>query len=191
MFIDYLTIMLVNLVVGFVLLAYYLFQGIGDPYQQRWVPGFAAVGIIGVATGLHMVFTWPLVSSFNIAFGEMELLFGVLFLIAALALAYDWSLVSVAIYAFFAGIAAIIVGARIIDRGMTQEPVLSGAGFILSGITAIALLPVLYWVTSKPFRVAVAIIALAAAAIWAFTGYGAYWTHLESFAAWNPAPLRQ
>jgi len=191
MFIDYLTIMLINLVAGFVLLAYFVYRGLDGIDWVVWVPGFTIVGIIGLATGLHMTFTWPLVSSFNIAFGEMSTLFGVLFLGAALALALNWGLLTVAIYAIVAGIAAIVVGARIIDLGLTQQPVISGIGFILSGLTAVLLLPVLYWLTARPFRIAFAVVALIAAAIWALTGYSAYWAHLETFAGWVPFPLRQ
>ncbi|HZD58923.1 MAG TPA: DUF981 domain-containing protein [Anaerolineae bacterium] len=190
MFIDYLTIMLINLVAGFFLLAYYVYSGIDDTDQRAWAPGFGVVGIIGVATGLHMIFTWPLPSSFNIAFGETELLFGALFLLASLALAFNTSLYTVAIYAIFAGVAAIVIGARIIDRGVTTQPIVSGIGFILSGLTAILFLPIAYWVPSRPAKIIFAIIAIIAALIWAFIGYTAYWEHLSSFANWAPATLR-
>jgi len=191
MFIDYLTVMLINLVAGFVLLGLYVWFGADDADQRRWAPGFGVVGAIGVATGLHMTLTWPLPSSFNIAFGETELLFGVLFLLAAIALWFNYSLFSIAIYAFFAGIVAIIIGARIIDRGMTQQPIVSGIGFIVAGLTGLLLYPVLFWLTSKPVRIAFAVIAFIAALIFAFIGYSAYWTHLADFAEWTPLTLRQ
>lgn len=190
MFIDYLTIMLINLVAGLFLLAYYIYRGVDDPDQKRWAPGFAITGIIGLATGLHMVLTWPLPGPFNIAFGETELLFGVLFLAASLALALNWSLFSVSIYALFAGFVAIEVGARIISKGLTQEPLIAGIGFIITGLTGVFLAPVLYWLKGRPFRIIFAILAIAAALIWAFIGYGAYWNHFDTFAKWVPATLK-
>jgi len=33
------------------------------------------------------------------------------------------------------------------------------------------------------------VIFLAAAAIWAFTGYGSYWAHLQAFGKWAPATM--
>ncbi|MCL6472749.1 MAG: DUF981 domain-containing protein [Firmicutes bacterium] len=191
MFIDYLTIMLINLVAGLFLLGYYVYRGIDDPDQRRWAPGFLIVGIIGIATGLHMTLTWPLPGANNIAFGETELLFGVLFLAASLALAFNWSLFSISVFAIFAGFVAIEVGARIIQKGLTQEPIVAGVGFILTGLTGLLLAPVLYWLKARPYRLIFAIIAIIAAAIWAFIGYGAYWSHFDSFAQWAPATLRK
>lgn len=79
MFIDYITLMLINLVAGLVLLAAYVYFGLDEPNQKRWIPGFGVVGAIALVTGLHMTFTWPVIGSFNIAFGETTVLFGILF----------------------------------------------------------------------------------------------------------------
>ncbi len=191
MFIDYLAVMLINLVAGLFLLAYYIYRGIDDSDQKRWSPGFAITGIIGFATGLHMVLTWPLPGPYNIAFGDTELLFGVLFLAASLSLALNWSLFSVSIYALFAGFVAIEVGARIINKSLTTEPLVAGIGFILTGLTGVFLAPALYWLKARPFRIIFVIIAIVAALIWAFVGYDAYWTHFVSFARWVPATLKK
>lgn len=137
MLIDYLTLMLISMTAGLFLLAYYVYRGLDDENTQRWVPGFAMAGFIALVTGLHMCFTWPLSGSFNIAFGEMSVLFGILFLGAALALWKGWEMPTVAIYAFFAGLAAVVVGARVINLGLTKRPLVSGIGFILSGLGGI------------------------------------------------------
>jgi putative membrane protein len=196
MLIDYLTLMLVSMTAGLFLLAYYVYQGIGAENAKRWVPGFAMTGFIAVITGLHMSLTWPLTGSFNIAFGEMSVLFGILFLGAALALWKGWEMRTVSIYAFFAGLAAIVVGARVISLGMTKRPVVSGIGFILTGMGGLfAWLcclaePVLSLSTNRVLRTIGALVLIAAAVIWAFTGYLAYWEHLESFSKWVPLTMR-
>lgn len=87
MFIDYLSLMLLNMAAGLVILAGYLYRGMESKYQKKWVPGFAITGFIALTNGYHMTWTWPLPGSYNSAFGEMSILFGVLFLGAALALA--------------------------------------------------------------------------------------------------------
>jgi putative membrane protein len=144
MLIDYLTLMLISMTAGLFLLAYYVYRGIGAKDTRRWVPGFVMTGLIALVTGLHMSLTWPLTGSYNIAFGEMSVLFGILFLGAALALWKGWEMSTVSIYAFFAGAAAIVIGARVINLGMTKRPVISGIGFILTGVgvpVRLALLP--------------------------------------------------
>jgi putative membrane protein len=191
MFINFLAIMLINLTAGLFLLAYYVFRGLDDPNQRQWAPGFAIVGIIGLATGLDMIFTWPLPSSFNISFGEMTVLFGALYLGAALALGLGWNLMSVAVYAFFAGIAAIIVGIRLINLHLTQEPALAGAGFIIAGLTGVLLGPVLYLKENQAARTIFVIIAIIAFLIFAFIGYEAYWGHIADYLKWVPATLKK
>ena len=196
MLIDYLTLMLVSMTAGLFLLAYYVYRGIGTENTKWWVPGFAMTGFIAVITGLHMSLTWPLSGSYNIAFGEMSVLFGILFLGAALALWKGWEMRTVSIYAFFAGFAAVVVGARVISLGMTNRPEVSGIGFILTGLGGLfAWLcclaePILGLGTNRILRAIGALVLIAAAVIWAFTGYLAYWEHLESFAKWVPLTLR-
>lgn len=190
--IDYLTLMLINMVAGLFILAYYVYRGLEATEQKRWVPGFAITGFIALVTGFHMIFTWPLTGSYNIAYGEITVLFGILFLGAALAIAKGWELHTVTIYAFLAGAAAILIGLRIINLGMTKEPALSGIGFILTGLGGIFAAPTLYFQalrTSRTFRLLGAIVLIVAALIWALTGYNAYWGHLESFSNWVPATM--
>lgn len=190
MFIDYITLMLINMMAGLFLLAYYVYQGLDSPHQKLWVPGFGMTGAIALATGLHMIWTWPVTGSFNIAFGETTVLFGIIFVAASIALAQGWDLLTIAIYAFFAGLAAIVIGLRLINLSMTRQPLLSGIGFILTGLGGVLAAPSLYLKTNRTWRLAGAVVLVIAALIWGFTGYLAYWNHLESFQKWVPAPMR-
>ncbi|MFS0514742.1 DUF981 family protein [Nostoc sp. UIC 10607] len=190
MFIDYITLMLINMVAGLFLLADYVYRSIDSSNQRQWIPGFGITGAIALTTGLHMSFTWPVTGSFNIAFGETSVLFGILFVAAAIALAQGWDLLTIAIYGFFAGVVAIVVGIRIINLNLTRQPLLSGIGFILTGLGGVFAAPTLYWKTNRTWRLIGVAVLIVAALIWAFTGYLAYWNHLEGFQKWVPAPMR-
>jgi putative membrane protein len=191
MFIDYITLMLINMVAGLVLLAGFVYQGAVHSNAKQWIPGFGVAGAIALVTGLHMTFTWPIGGSYNIAFGETSILFGILFVGTSIALAMGWDLLSLGIYAFFAGLAAVVIGVRLINLELTKLPLLSGLGFILTGLGGLAATPtLLYFKLNRTWRILGTVILLAAAFIWAFTGYFAYWNHLEGFQKWVPQPLR-
>ncbi|MDA8427039.1 MAG: DUF981 domain-containing protein [Treponema sp.] len=190
MFIDHLTIMLVNLAAGLTLMGVFVLKFM-DKDRKRTAPGFLLSGFVSLVTGLHIVFTWPLPGSYNIAFGEMAALFGVLFFVAGLAFLFDWDLLTLGIYAAFVGVGSIVIGARILSLGMTSEPLMAGGGFILTGLMAVLTLPVFYLRRFLLVRALAAIGLFGSAAIWALTGFMAYWSHLEGFAKWAPAVMRQ
>jgi len=186
MFINYITLMLINMVAGLVILAGFVYEGI-ENYPKRWIPGFGMTGAIALATGLHMIWTWPVTGSFNIAFGETTVLFGILFLTTAIALALNWSLMSISIYSIFAGITAILIGIRIMNLDLTRRPIVAGIGFILTGLGGVLAAPTLFYLKhSKTWRILAAIVLGVAALIWALTGYMAYWGHISSYGDWQP-----
>jgi len=190
LFINYITLMLINMVAGLFLLAYYVYQGFENRTQRHWIPGFGMTGAIALVTGLHMMFTWPVRGSYNIAYGELSVLFGIIFIGASVSLAQGWDLLSVAIYAFFAGVAAIVVGLRIINLGLTNQPVISGIGFILTGLGGICAAPALYLKANRTFRLVGVVVLVVAALIWAVTGIQAYWGHLEGYSDWVPSTMQ-
>ncbi len=190
MFIDYLTLIMINMVAGTVLLAYYMWKGLDENDQRPYAAAFGGVGLLALILGLMLNLTWPLPGSYNIAFGETTTLFGVVFLMAAFALSQGWNLVPVSIYAFFAGVDALLVGARILSLGLTKEPMFSAVGFILAGLGGVFAAPFfMFFRQNKAFRTLAILVLLATAAIWAFTFYGSLWGHLESFAKWVPATM--
>ncbi|MBD1873358.1 DUF981 domain-containing protein [Nodosilinea sp. FACHB-131] len=191
MFIDYITLMLINMVAGLVLLADFVYRGLDGANLKRWIPGFGLVGAIALVTGLHMVLTWPVPGSFNISFGETTVLFGGLYLATAIAIAQGWDLLSLAVYAFFAGLTSVVVGARIINLGQTQQPLVAGLGFILTGLGGVLAAPTLVYLRgNKSWRILGAIVLLVAALVWAIVGFRGYWGHLEGFSDWQPPVMR-
>ncbi|MBD2100356.1 DUF981 family protein [Leptolyngbya sp. FACHB-261] len=188
MFIDYVTLMLINLAAGLVLLAAYVYFGLGTSNQRRWIPGFGVVGAIALVTGLHMTFTWPIPGSFNIAFGETTALFGVLFAGTSLTLAMGWELISLGIYGFFAGLVSLLIGLRFINLGLTPIAVPAGIGFILVGLGGVFAALTLYLKENRFLRIIGAIVLIVAALIFGFIGLASYWVHLANFSAWQPMP---
>jgi putative membrane protein len=192
MFIDFLTLIMINIVAGTALLAYYIFKGMDSDDQRPFAAGFGIVGLLAVILGLHLSFTWPLPGSYNIGYGEATTLFGAVFLASGLALAMGWDLIPVAVYASFAGVDAVIIGVRIISLNITQEPLVSGFGFILAGLGGVLAYPYLKWFkNNRLLRTLSALVVLATALIWAVTFYASLWAHLASFAKWIPATMAQ
>jgi len=191
MFINFVALMLINLATALALVAYYVYAGLDDPDQKRWAPGFAMSGLVALVTGFFMIFNWPLPGSYNMAFGEASVLFGIVLLGAAAALALSWQLLTVTVYAFFAGLAAIVYGARMINLAMTKEPLLAGLGYILAGLGGVLSGPALALRKNRTLRLAAALVLLAAALAWAATGYPAIWGHLAQYSKWVPPLMRQ
>ena len=191
MFIDYLTLMLLNMTAGFAVLGFFLLVGL-DGEWNRWVAPFAMVGLVAFLGGLYMIFTWPLPGAYNIAFGETSVLLGVIYLGIALSLGKGWNPAPIAIYGILAGLAAVILGVRIINLKMTAQPLLAGVGFILSGLGGILAALAFCAPTSKALRITGALALILAAIIWALTGFVAFWGHMgsDNFKNWKPPMMR-
>lgn len=188
MFIDYLTLMLINMAAGLAILALFVLKYL-DGDRKKLAPGLLVSGFVALVTGLHEIFTWPIIGSYNIPFGEMSVLFGVLLLGGAIALLRDWELLSLGIYATFAGAAAILLGVRIYTLRMTAEPLAAAGGFALTGLIALLSLPIYFLRGSRAVRVLATLALAGAAALWATFAMLGYWAHLANFAKWLPATM--
>ncbi len=177
--IDYVPLLLTNMVSGLIVLALFLWWGLGQEKAGHWAPAFGIVGLVATVAGFAMSFTWPIPAPFGEIYGETSVLLGVLFLGAAWALARGWILVPLGIYAFFAGFVAIVIGIRLIDLSLTPIAFLAGAGFILTGLGGVCAGAVLYRQEVKVLRLAGVLVLLGAAGIWAFTACAAYWAHMK------------
>lgn len=177
-FTDYLTLMLVNMVGAFAVLGGFVGWGILSDQRKNWAPALAAPGVVALVTGFVLTFTAPLPRPYNTPFGEMTVFLGVLFLAASWTLFSDMKHWPIVIYAVIAGLAAVLIGVRFIHLGLTAAPVLSGIGFILSGGAGILAPLYLNLHHSRQIRMFAAAYLFIVAAIWALTGYMAYWMHL-------------
>ena len=113
-------------------------------------------------------------------------MFGALFTVAGLALVFRLDLLGPAIWGFFAGIAAIIVGQNIMSMGMTKSPTLAGLGFILAGLGGVLTLPAVTMKDQRWMSTLAALVLAVAAVIWLYTGYDSYPGHLVDFAKYAP-----
>jgi putative membrane protein len=178
--IDYVTLLLINMTAGFFLLSCFVWRGLDSENRFGWTPGFAIVGLVATVGGFVMTFTWPLPKPYSMAFGEMSVLFGVLFLGTALALARGWFLMPLALYGLVAGVAAIVLGVGIFKFGLTAKPPLTAVGFVLSGLAGV-FSPIVVWqAKQKELRVVASLVLLAISGIWALIGLGGYWMHLAA-----------
>ena len=179
MFIDYVGLMLVNSAAGFFVLAGFLARK-EEELVEPWAPAFALTGLIALTTGFRMTFTWPLPGSYNVAFGELSVLFGGLMLAAAWPLAKGLDLKPLACYGFFAGLVAIVVGVQFLRLGLSQTPLLTGTGFLLAGIAGLGAYPAVKS-KARALRLAGAVTLTLSGLIWAYLAYSAYWHHIANF----------
>lgn len=190
MFIDFLTLVMINLVAGTTLLAYYLWKGLDAEDQKPYAAAFGVTGLLSLILGLRLSFTWPLPGAYNVGYGDATTLFGVVFLATAISLAKGWDLLPVSIYGFFAGVDAVIVGLRIWSLQLGKEPLAAAVGFVLAGLGGVFSFPFLRWFRdNKAVRWIAILVLLATAAIWAVTFYASLWSHLASFSKWVPATM--
>lgn len=188
MFIDFLTLMLINMAVALVLFALYVFFFF-EKDSKKMVPGFLVVGALALITGFRMIFTWPLPGSFNIAYGDPTVLLGAFFFMAGLAINFGWDLLTIGIYSAVAGATVIFLGVRIFDLKMGSNPLEAALAFVGSGATAILALPSIALPKVKWIRWLTALAAIVTAAAWVYVGFSAYWGHLSSFSKWVPATM--
>ncbi len=188
--IDYAGVMLVGVSAGFVILAHYLYVNPPPEARQPWAAGFFAAGLLGLVTSLPMVLTWPLPGGFNVAYGEPALFLSIAFLAAAVTLALKWEPLIPALYGFFGGIMAIVVGARLINLGLGQQPWVAGLAFIAAGLGGMLTLPAINWRDRRSIAITAAILLGIAAILFLFTGYSAYWTHISDFAKYLPPGMK-
>ncbi len=185
MFIDWLTLLLLNMMVALVLHA--LFMGrLIEKDPKKIIPGFLLTGAIALIAGFRMVFNWPLPGPYNIIYGELSVLFGGFLFMAGLAVAFGWDLLTIGIYALFGGAASVLLGVKILTAGLTSEPLVAAAGFIITGAAAIVTMPALALPKLKWLRLLAALLALVSALIWVLVGFPSYWAHIDAFGKWAP-----
>ena len=191
MFIDYLTLMLVNMSAALALLGFFLLLGVQGADARAWSAPFLITGLIAFVTGLHMILTWPLPGPYNTLFGETTVLLGAILLGIALSVGMGRSLPPLAVFIVVASLVAILLGCRIINLSLTASPAMSGLGFILAGIGGLLTAGAFLCASSRSLKIVGASVLFVTAALWLFVGLSAYWAHAKSLGNWQPTTMRQ
>ena len=188
MFIDYLTLIMINTITGIALLGQFLWKGLDDEAEHRsYAPAFGGVGFLALFLGLAMSITWPLPGSHNIYFGGATTLFGVVFLVTAFSLNRQTNLVPTTTLAFFAGIYALLAGVNMLVVGSAQQPPAAAFALLLSGLIGVSAAPYLmFFKESKMLRRVALVALLLTASMWMILFVASFWVHLSEFAAWMP-----
>lgn len=189
MFIDYLAVMLVNMGAGLAILSAYIYVRPARENRRSWAVGFFAVGLLGLLMSVPMVIMWPLPGGFNVAFGEPAIYLSVAFLAAAVTLALQWEPLIPAIYGVFGAIYAIVLGIRIDQLHLGSAPFAAMAGYVLTGLGGLLVLPSIQWRDKHALAIITAIILALAAILWLYIGYLAGWQHVLDFAKYLPPTM--
>ncbi len=187
MFIDYVPLLLINMSAAFLILAFYLLTGIEREDRAKWAPAFGIAGLVAFLCGLHIIFTWPLPSSYNIPFGELSVLLGASYLGISYSVRKGWSPAVIGIYSALGGLAAVLLGVRMLMLGQTAKPLFTCIGFCLSGLGAVLAGPAVRTGAGRSIRGLTAVVLILAALMWAFMGGFGYWFHMSGMAKWEPA----
>jgi putative membrane protein len=132
---------------------------------------------------------WPLPGGFNVAYGEPALFLSIAFLAAAATLALKWEPLIPALYGFFGGIMAVVIGVRLIDLKLGQQPWVAGIAFIAAGLGGMVTLPAINWRDRRSIALTAAVLLGIAAVLFLFTGYDASWAHIADFSKWLPPTM--
>lgn len=186
MFIDYVTLLLANMSIGMTLLGIFLIKPLNGADSRSWAPPFLVAGLIAFTFGMHMAVTYPLPGAYNLFFGETSVLLGAIFLGVGLSSAMNRPITPLAPMMAISSVVAVILGARILNMAMTSQPLMSGAGFILSGISGLLTACAVLWSKNRGLRLLAAILLFACAALWLFVAAGGYWMHAETLNGWQP-----
>ncbi len=107
--------------------------------------GFLGAVIVVLGLWQEMVWPFPATSSlYNIAFGDVYLVFGIILLAVALTIAFKQKLQIVGFFALLGGIMAIYYGSIIYSEGLTKSPLGTLAMYTSFGIAGIFTYPATY-----------------------------------------------
>lgn len=178
--INYLTLIMIDLIAGYTLLTYFLAIGLDVERGKGLAAAFGGVGLLNLVLGLGITLTWPLPGSYNILFGEATAMFGIVFLAAGIAIAREWDLYPITLIASIFGIYVLIAGWGIFSLNMTRTPLMTTLLYLLVGITA--LLAPLGWKKRESGGLLKAGMALTiiTALLWFVTFAGSLLGHLQA-----------
>ncbi len=142
-------------------------------------------GLYLFITGLAISFMWPFASTggaYNILFGGIATLGGLLLLATSLSLLLNAGLSAVSYFAIVVGLYAVVDAFAMINYKLTSNPLLAALGYLSFAATAFFSVPAAH-INNKWLRWAFGIFAVLFAVAWLYQAANFTWGHLKP-----PAP---
>ncbi len=152
----------------------------GKNLRMGFAASIGAAGLYLAITGLAISFTWPYAFSggvYNILFGGIAALSGVLLLSLSAALFLNGSLRAVSYFAVVIGLYAVVDAYAMVTYGLTKEPLLSALGYLSFAAVAFLSVPMTHS-DNKYMRWIFAIFAFLFAIAWLYQASNFTWEHL-------------
>jgi uncharacterized membrane protein len=189
---DFLDTMAWDVVIGAVLLAigslilHYNFKEGRFEAEKKLRLGFAiaggASGLYLFITGLAISFIWPFAALssgvYNVLFGGIATIGGLLLLACSVAVFIDADLRPLTYFAFVAGLYALVDSYAIMHYSLTNSPIVAALGYLGFAVPAIISVPVAH-LSDKRWRYVFAVFAFLFAAVWLIEAATFTIAHLE------------
>lgn len=147
--------------------------------------GFAvAIGASGFylfITGIAISFTWPLTPAggvYNVLFGGIATLGGLVLLATSITLLFNASLKAVSYFAVAVGLYAVVDAIAMVNYRLTKAPELSALAYLSVAATAFLSVPATHS-DSKWLRKLFVVLAFLFAIAWLFQAPNFTWEHLK------------
>lgn len=140
----------------------------------------AAAGFYLFVSGVAISFMWPFTLAngvYNILFGGIASLGGLVLLAGSIALYMNANLKPIAYFAAVAGIYAVIDAYAILSHNLTSEPVLSALAYLAFAAPAFISVPMVH-LGGKRWRLVFAVLAFLFAIAWLFEASSFTLAHL-------------
>jgi uncharacterized membrane protein len=147
--------------------------------------GAGVLGGFSLIMGIWMNTTWPLVSSYNILFGEIYAGFGLALLVGSLSYLLGYDLRAASYLGAILGIWGITDAYGILVNGMTSEPTIAAAMYIFGGLAGLFSPLAVHRPSRATATILVVFLVLFALTAW-FIGFEASLEHLKAFAKYSP-----
>ncbi len=156
-------------------------EGASEATRMGFAAASGAAGLYLFLTGLAINFMWPINLSggvYNVLFGGISALGGLVMLAGAAALAKNLDLRPVTYFAAVVGVYAIIDAAAIFSYGLTKEPLMSALGYLSFAAPAMLSVPLARLNNSK-WRFVFAASSVVFAAGWMYQAASFTLAHLK------------
>lgn len=144
---------------------------------------FAALGFFLFLYGIMIIAIWPFAAIaggiYNVLFGGIHTLAGLLLIVLAAAIYFNTGLKPVSYFAFVVALYAINDAIGILSYRLTRTPEISAIAYLLFGITAMLSVPLTH-INNKAVRYLFIIVAAIFGLLWIYLAFNFTLGHLQA-----------